>query len=105
MGGVDRTEEIPVLANNTIEAEIEHFVECIAKRSVSSKSGLIGARTVEALEKMRSSMWERPLPIMESGEDVEIKASVVPKFAPVIKVEREGAGMLATPADIEHTTE
>jgi len=60
------TQEIRVVANNTIEAEINDFVDCVVKRSISSESGLIGARTVEVLEKMLGSIWVRPLPIVQA---------------------------------------
>jgi UDP-N-acetylglucosamine 3-dehydrogenase len=59
------TTEVPVLANNTIEAEIGWFADCIGRRCLDVESGLIGARTVEVLEAMRKSMWERPLPIVQ----------------------------------------
>ena len=59
------SEDIPVSVNNTIESEITHFADCVAHRSISRESGLIGARTVEALETIRESMWERPLPIVQ----------------------------------------
>jgi UDP-2-acetamido-3-amino-2,3-dideoxy-glucuronate N-acetyltransferase len=57
------TVEVPVSANNTIESEISWFVECVDRRFVGVESGLIGVLTVEVLEAMRKSMWERPLPI------------------------------------------
>jgi predicted dehydrogenase/predicted transcriptional regulator len=59
------TTEVPVVANNTIESEIDWFVDCVGRRCVDIESGLIGARTVEVLEAMRRSMWERPLPIVQ----------------------------------------
>jgi UDP-N-acetylglucosamine 3-dehydrogenase len=59
------TTEVPVVANNTIEAEIDWFVDCVGRRCVDIESGLIGARTVEVLQAMRKSMWERPLPIVQ----------------------------------------
>jgi predicted dehydrogenase/predicted transcriptional regulator len=59
------TTEVPVVANNTLEAEISWFVDCVGRRCVDIESGLIGARTVEVLEAMRKSMWERPLPIVQ----------------------------------------
>jgi len=65
----DKTEMIPVTANNTIEAEIEHFIDCVAKRDTSTKSALIGAHTVDVLEKIRASMWERPFPIIRPPGD------------------------------------
>ena len=59
------TTEVPVTANNTIEAEIGWFVDCVDRRGLEVESGLIGARTVEVLEAIRKSMWERPLPIAQ----------------------------------------
>jgi len=59
------TNELPVSANNTIASEIDYFIDCISRRDASSESGLIGARTVEVLEAIRESMWERPLPIVQ----------------------------------------
>jgi len=55
--------EVPVSVNNTIESEIDWFVDCVKRRCLSTESGMIGARTVEVLETLRRSMWERPLPI------------------------------------------
>jgi predicted dehydrogenase/predicted transcriptional regulator len=57
-------EELPVSGNNTIESEIDHFVDSIVRNDVSSESGLIGAHTVEVLETIRSSMWDKPLPMI-----------------------------------------
>jgi UDP-N-acetylglucosamine 3-dehydrogenase len=59
------TNELPVSANNTIESEIQHFIDCVSRKEISPESGLIGARTVEVLEAIRDSMWERPLPIVQ----------------------------------------
>jgi predicted dehydrogenase/predicted transcriptional regulator len=56
------TVEVPVSANNTIESEISWFVDCVDRRYLGVESGLIGVLTVEVLEAMRKSMWERPLP-------------------------------------------
>jgi len=68
------TEEIPIVPNNTIEAEIEHFIDCIANRLTSTGEALVGARTVEVLENMRASIWERPIPILppQDSETVSI---------------------------------
>jgi len=55
-------EEFPVTANNTIEAEINHFINRVLRRETSAESGMIGAQTVEVLETIRSSMWSRPTP-------------------------------------------
>lgn len=57
------TQDIPVSVNNTIESEIAHFARCVAQHSTSRESGLIGARTVEALEAIRRSMQERLIPV------------------------------------------
>jgi predicted dehydrogenase/predicted transcriptional regulator len=59
------TTEVSVSANNTIESEIGWFVDCVGRRCLDVESGLIGARTVEVLEAMRKSIWERPLPIVQ----------------------------------------
>jgi len=64
-----RTEEIPVCPNNTIEAEIEHFINCVANRFISTESGLIGAHTVEVLEKMHASLREQTIPSVFQRED------------------------------------
>jgi UDP-N-acetylglucosamine 3-dehydrogenase len=61
----DTREELPVSANNTMESEIDHFIDSIVTGDVSSESGLIGAHTVEVLESVRSSMWDRPLPVIQ----------------------------------------
>jgi len=58
-GNID---DLPILANNTIESEIDWFIDSVRHRSHSIESGLIGARTVEVLEKIRGCVWERPLP-------------------------------------------
>jgi len=55
-------EELRVTANNTIEAEIDHFIDRVLRRDTSAESGMIGAQTVEVLETIRSSMWSRPMP-------------------------------------------
>jgi len=94
---LEKSEEIPVLANNTIEAEIEHFVDRVAKRSISSESGLIGARTVEALEKMRASMWERPLPITEEVAGGAIKGSTTVGHLGGIQMPQESFGAAPVP--------
>jgi len=60
--------EVPIPANNTIEEEIGWFADCARKRCLDIESGLIGARTVEVLEAMHKSMWERPLPIVQPVE-------------------------------------
>lgn len=60
--------EVPVPANNTIESEINWFIDCVSRKCVDIESGLIGARTVEVLEAMHNSMWERPLPIVQPVE-------------------------------------
>jgi predicted dehydrogenase/predicted transcriptional regulator len=57
--------EVPVSASNTIGSEIDWFADCVGKRCLDIESGLIGARTIEVLEAMRKSMWERPLPIAQ----------------------------------------
>jgi predicted dehydrogenase/predicted transcriptional regulator len=61
----DTREELAVSGNNTIEFEIDHFVDSIVRGDVSSESSLIGAQTVEVLESIRSSIWDRPLPTLQ----------------------------------------
>ena len=68
----DTREELAVSGNNTIESEIDHFVDSIVRGDVSSESGLIGAHTVEVLESIRSSVWDRPLPAIQ-----------IPKHGPI----------------------
>jgi len=73
----EEREELSVSANNTMESEIDHFIDSIVKGDASSQSGLIGAQTVEVLESIRSAMWDRPLPVTpiprEDGVDVAIE--------------------------------
>jgi predicted dehydrogenase/predicted transcriptional regulator len=69
-------EELPVSGNNTIESEIDHFVDSIVRNDVSSESGLIGARTVEVLELIRSSVWDRPLPTIQIPEHGPINVAI-----------------------------
>jgi len=70
-------EELPVPGNNTMESEIDHFIDSIVKGDISSQSGLVGAQTVEVLESIRSAMWDRPLPAIpipkESGMNETIQ--------------------------------
>lgn len=68
--------ETPVTANNAIESEIDWFLDCVSRRRVSVESGLIGAKTIQVLEAMRRSMWERPLPIIEPVRDDHTAAMV-----------------------------
>jgi predicted dehydrogenase len=58
--GNGETVQVPVDANNTIESEISWFVDCVDRRYLGVESGLIGVLTVEVLEAMHKSMWERP---------------------------------------------
>ena len=71
------TSELPVSANNTIESEIDDFVDCISRRDTSTVSGLIGVRTVEVLETIRESMWERPLPIVQPLDHTAVMIAVL----------------------------
>ena len=50
--------EIPVKQNNTIEAEINHFVECIKNGDPPINSALTGLMNVKVLESMRKSIEE-----------------------------------------------
>jgi predicted dehydrogenase len=54
--------ELPISVNNTIESEINHFIDCVLRRDTSTDSGLVGAQTVEVLETIRASIWNRPVP-------------------------------------------
>jgi UDP-N-acetylglucosamine 3-dehydrogenase len=87
------TEKIPVSPNNTIEAEIEHFIKCVADRSISNESSLIGAHAVEVLEKISVSMWEQPLPI------------VLPLEHDVTAATTKGLETVASPEDLEETNQ
>jgi predicted dehydrogenase/predicted transcriptional regulator len=69
--------ELPISANNTIASEIEHFIDCISRKDASSESGIIGVRTVEILETIRKSMWERPLPIVQPIDHTAIMVTVL----------------------------
>lgn len=73
------TSELPVSANNTIACEIDHFTDCISRKDTSSESGLIGARTVEVLEAIRDSMWERPLPIVQPIDHTAAMIAILEK--------------------------
>jgi predicted dehydrogenase/predicted transcriptional regulator len=71
------TNELRVPASNTIESEIVHFIDCVHRRDYSSESGLIGARTVEVLETVRKSMWDRPIPMVEPLDRTAAMISVL----------------------------
>ena len=77
--------ELPIQANNTIESEIDAFIEAVSDRLTSVESGLIGARTVEVLETITESMWDRPLPIVQQHRPDEIAA-----LAAVLEIARQG---------------
>jgi len=49
---------IPVERNNTIESEIDHFINRIKDRVPPINSPLIGVRNVTVLEAMRKSLQE-----------------------------------------------
>ena len=66
----DAKTEVPVSPSNTIQSEIQNFIDSIMWRDVSSRSGVIGARTVEALESVRLSMWDRRLPVIEKAQQL-----------------------------------
>jgi predicted transcriptional regulator len=70
------TVEVPVSVNNTIESEISWFVDCVDRRYLGVESGLIGAMTVEVLEAMRKSIWDRPLPTVQPVEHDHTAAMV-----------------------------
>jgi UDP-N-acetylglucosamine 3-dehydrogenase len=71
------TSALPVSPNNTIASEIDHFIGCISRRDASPESGLIGLRTVEVLEAIRKSMWQRPLPIVQPLDDTAAMIEVL----------------------------
>ena len=54
---VDEAYEIPVTPSNTIASEIEHFVSRIERADIAVD--LTGPRTVETLEAIHGSLWER----------------------------------------------
>jgi len=72
-------EEVPVVPNNAIESEIEHFITCVANRSTSVDSAVIGARTVEVLENIRESVWEGPIPTLPPQGNGRVVLSKVPE--------------------------
>ena len=72
----DAREELAVSENNTIESEIDHLIDSIEKGDVSSESGLIGAHTVEALESIRSTMWDRLLPVIQIPEHSPMNVAI-----------------------------
>ena len=57
---MDKIDEIPVTPSNTMACEIEHFVNRIAREDTAVD--LTGPRTVETLETIRASLWERKIP-------------------------------------------
>jgi hypothetical protein len=69
------TEEVCVVPNNTIEAELEHFIDCVTNRLTSTELALVGARTVEVLENVRASVWERPIPILPPQDNEMVPVS------------------------------
>ena len=71
-----KREQIPTSANNTMEAEIDYFVDSIIRGDASYESGLIGAQTVEVLDSIRSSMWDRPLPVIEKVDREAVKSVI-----------------------------
>jgi len=77
--------ELPVQANNTIESEIDAFVDAVLSRSTSVESGLIGAKTVEVLETITESMWDRPLPMAQ-----QYKPDHMAALAALLEISRQG---------------
>jgi len=56
----NKTYDLEVQRNNTIETEITHFVNCVShQQQRSMNSGLIGAKNVEVLEHIRKSLEEK----------------------------------------------
>ena len=56
---LDATYEIPVTPSNTVASQIEHFVDRVARGD--STIDLTGPRTVETLEAISRSLWEKKL--------------------------------------------
>jgi predicted dehydrogenase len=69
------TEEVLVVPNNTIEAELEHFIDSVNNKLTSTELALVGARTVEVLENLRASVWERPIPILPPQDNEMVPVS------------------------------
>jgi len=59
-----RVKEIPIQKNNTIESEIDHFINCIKNNDPPVNSALTGIMNVTVLEAMRRSL--------ERGEIVSV---------------------------------
>jgi UDP-N-acetylglucosamine 3-dehydrogenase len=53
-----QTKEIPLQRNNTIEDEINHFINCIRDNVPPLNSSLVGVMNVKVLEAMRKSLQE-----------------------------------------------
>jgi len=70
----DRFYSIPVERNNTIEAELKHFIKCIQNNHVlnngylNRNNGLLGANVVRLLEVARRSVEEERTESVEYGE-------------------------------------
>jgi predicted dehydrogenase len=64
----DTREELPVSVNNTMQSEIDYFADSIVRHDSPSDSGLMGARTVEVLDAIRSSIWDKPLPVIQRAD-------------------------------------
>ena len=56
--------DIPVTPNNTIATEIEHFIDRIERADTTLN--LTGPKTVETLEAVQVSLWEKRTPIITS---------------------------------------
>ena len=54
----DKTQEIPIVQNNTIKDEITHFVDRIKTRETSLNSGYVGAKTIEVIENTEKTVSE-----------------------------------------------
>lgn len=92
--------EIPISASNTIACEITNFVDCIAQRDTPSESGLVGARTVEVLESIRSSIWDKPLPVVFTRPD-RISADFVVDVLQALNMKSTAESELHTDAELQ----
>ena len=54
----NRTRNIPVKRNNTIESEVSHFVNCVRKNDPPINSALTGIMNVRVLEALKRSLEE-----------------------------------------------
>jgi UDP-N-acetylglucosamine 3-dehydrogenase len=78
----DTREQLAVSVSNTMQSEIDCFVDSMVRGDSPSESGPIGARTVEVLDAIRSSIWDRPLPVIQREDHATMNAVIgVPRIA------------------------